>query len=116
MIPQLGASQSRLPQIRPHHFNVVVADLYCWGQMQMPFCFSGLVLLTLFATAGRYREMAVIALLSFIVKVAVKAIMTRWSGMAGILNSTALMHATTLIRTILYASGWSAAKPRAVQI
>lgn len=94
--------------------TVAVAELFRWGQLQLPFYFSGLVLLTLFASAGRYKDMAVIALLSFIVKVGANVIMTRWIGVTGILAGTALMHATTLICYIAYTNGWPAGKQPAV--
>ncbi|MFM0339747.1 murein biosynthesis integral membrane protein MurJ [Paraburkholderia fungorum] len=93
--------------------TVAVADLFRWGQLQLPFYFSSLVLLTLFASAGRYKEMAVIALVSFIVKVVANVGMTHWIGVPGILAGTALMHATTLICYVFYTSGRSAGKPAA---
>lgn len=86
--------------------TAVVAELFRWGQMQVPFYFSGLVLLTLFASAGRYREMAIIALMSFIVKVVANVVMTHWLAVPGILAATALMHATTLIYYLVYVQGW----------
>jgi putative peptidoglycan lipid II flippase len=86
--------------------TAAVAELFRWGQMQVPFYFSGLVLLTLFASAGRYREMAIIALMSFVVKVVANVVMTHWLAIPGIFAATALMHATTLIYYLVYVQGW----------
>ncbi|QIN62823.1 lipid II flippase MurJ [Caballeronia sp. SBC1] len=87
--------------------TAAVAELFRWGQLQMPFYFSGLVLLTLFASASRYREMAVIALVSFLVKVLANLTMTSWLGVPGILTGTALMHATTLVCYLVYTKRWA---------
>jgi putative peptidoglycan lipid II flippase len=95
--------------------TVAVAGLFRWGQLQLPFYFSGLVLLTFFASAGRYKDMAVIALISFIVKVGGNLVMTRWLGVPGILVGSAVMHATTLMCYIAYTSRWSPGKPPAVR-
>jgi peptidoglycan biosynthesis protein MviN/MurJ (putative lipid II flippase) len=89
--------------------TAAVAGLFRWGLAQVPFYFSGLVLLTLFASAGRYREMALIALLSFFVKVTGNVAMSHWLGVPGILAGTALMHATTLICYICYTNRWAPA-------
>ncbi|SHK74533.1 murein biosynthesis integral membrane protein MurJ [Paraburkholderia terricola] len=86
--------------------TAAVTELFRWGQMQVPFYFSGLVLLTLFASAGSYREMATIALLSFLVKVAANVVMTHWLAVPGIFAATALTHATTLICYLVYVQGW----------
>jgi putative peptidoglycan lipid II flippase len=82
--------------------TAAVAELFRWGQLQLPFYFSNLVLLTLFASAGRYKEMALIALASVMVKVIANIGMTHWLGVPGILAGTALMHATTLICYVAY--------------
>lgn len=95
--------------------TVAVAHLLRWGQMQLPFYFSGLVLLTFFASAGRYKEMAAIALISFVVKVAANVVLTHWIGVPGILVGTALMHATTLICYMAYTNGRLANKTPALQ-
>ena len=84
-----------------------VAHLFRWGQIQLPFYFSSLVLLTLSAGAGRYKQMSTIALSGVAAKIVGNFAFTHWFGIAGILLGTALMHATTLIIYVRYAYTWS---------
>ncbi|BCF98244.1 hypothetical protein PPGU19_028130 [Paraburkholderia sp. PGU19] len=92
--------------------TVAVAQLFRWGQIQVPFYFSSLVLLTLSAGAGRYRQMSTIALAGVAAKVSGTIMFSHWFGIAGILLGTALMHATTLIIYARYAYTWSLSAQR----
>jgi O-antigen/teichoic acid export membrane protein len=64
--------------------------------LQAPLYFATLVLVQLFACERRYREIALVAVLAFVVKAAGNYLLTPVFGMIGILLATAAMHAGSL--------------------
>jgi putative peptidoglycan lipid II flippase len=76
--------------------TLVVSDLFRWGLLQAPLYFATLVLVQLFACERRYREIALVAVLAFVVKAAGNYLLTPVFGMVGILLATAAMHAGSL--------------------
>lgn len=82
--------------------TVVVADLMRFALVQLPFYFAALVMMNLFSAEGRYKAMAVIALLSFVVKALANVVLTRWVGMPGVLLATGLMHATVFALCMIF--------------
>ncbi|MGU7783020.1 murein biosynthesis integral membrane protein MurJ [Burkholderia sp. PU8-34] len=76
--------------------TVAVSALLRWGLVQLPFYFAVLVLVQLFASEGRFRAMAVIAIINFFVKAIADFVLIKWMGISGILLATALMHASSL--------------------
>lgn len=78
----------------------VSAILRC-GLVQVPFYFATLVLVQLFASEGRFRAMAAIAIINFGVKAISDFLFIKWMGAPGILLATALMHASSLAGYLL---------------
>ncbi|WP_236591660.1 murein biosynthesis integral membrane protein MurJ [Paraburkholderia metrosideri] len=79
------------------HDTAAVASIFRWGLLQVPFYFGVLVMMQLYASEGRYRSMAMIALLSFMLKAIGNILLIPWLGIAGVLISTALMHAGSFV-------------------
>jgi putative peptidoglycan lipid II flippase len=75
--------------------TIAVANLFRWGLLQVPFFFAVLVLMQLFASEGRFRAMAVISLLSFVVKALANVLLISRLGITGVVLATGLMHAAT---------------------
>jgi putative peptidoglycan lipid II flippase len=73
-----------------------VAELFRWGLLQVPFYFAVIVMVQLFASQGRFKEMALIAIANFVVKVLLDVWFVGWLGEKGVLLATAGMHATSL--------------------
>jgi putative peptidoglycan lipid II flippase len=74
-----------------------VAGVFRWGLLQVPFYFALQVLSQLFASEGRFRLTANIALLSFALKVVGNFVLVRHFGIAGVQISTALMYASAFL-------------------
>jgi putative peptidoglycan lipid II flippase len=87
--------------------TVAVAGLFRWGLVQVPFYFAGLVLMTLFASAGRFNVMTFVALLSFAVKSASNFAFAHWFGVSGLLLATGVMHASMFICYMICAQRFS---------
>jgi peptidoglycan biosynthesis protein MviN/MurJ (putative lipid II flippase) len=73
-----------------------VTRAFQWGLIQMPFFFSGLLLVQLLASQGRYRTIALIAAGTFTVKACANFGLALWLGVAGITLATGLMYAFAL--------------------
>jgi peptidoglycan biosynthesis protein MviN/MurJ (putative lipid II flippase) len=82
--------------------TIAVTGLFRWGVVQVPFYFAALVLMTLFASAGRFKTMTMIALLSFALKALSNFAFARWFGVSGILLATGVMHATTFVCYMIF--------------
>jgi putative peptidoglycan lipid II flippase len=82
--------------------TLVVAGLMRFALVQLPFYFAALVMMNLFSAEGRYKEMAVIALLSFLVKALANVVLTRWIGMPGVVLATGLMHASVFTLCMIF--------------
>lgn len=64
--------------------------------IQLPFYFAVLVLVQCFASEGRFRAMAAIAMINFGVKALGDYVLIGWMGISGVLLASALMHASSL--------------------
>jgi putative peptidoglycan lipid II flippase len=82
--------------------TLVVAGLMRFALVQLPFYFAALVMMNLFSAEGRYKDMAVIALLSFLVKALANVVLTRWIGMPGVVLATGLMHASVFALCMIF--------------
>ncbi|WP_429299300.1 murein biosynthesis integral membrane protein MurJ [Paraburkholderia sp. GAS199] len=87
--------------------TVNVAGVFRWGLLQVPFYFACLVLGQLFASEGRFKVMANIAVLTFGLKVIGNFTLIPHFGIAGAQISTALMYATAFFISvgILFSGG-----------
>jgi peptidoglycan biosynthesis protein MviN/MurJ (putative lipid II flippase) len=74
--------------------TVAVASLFRWGLVQIPFSFAVLVLVQLFASEGRFKAMAAIAVVLFVVKAIANVFLIRWFGITGVVLATGVMGAT----------------------
>jgi peptidoglycan biosynthesis protein MviN/MurJ (putative lipid II flippase) len=82
--------------------TLLVTDLMRYALVQLPFYFAALVMMNLFSAEGRYTEMAMIALISFMVKALANFLLTRWLGMPGLLLATGMMHASAFALFMLF--------------
>lgn len=83
----------------------LVVEVFRWGLIQMPFFFSGLVLVQLLATQSRYRTIALFATANLAIKFALNWIFATWLGISGIALATGLMYAFSA--SCLFYSVWS---------
>lgn len=74
----------------------VVAEVLRYGLVQLPFYFVGMVLVSLLASQGRYRALAMIAGLNLLAKVALNFGLVAWLGIKGLMLSTGLMYFTAM--------------------
>ena len=74
----------------------VVTEVFRYGLMQLPFYFSGLVLVSLLVSKGRYRVIATVASINFVVKVMANLLFVKWFGMNGIVLATAFMYMVSM--------------------
>lgn len=73
--------------------TLAVAEVLRWGLLQLPFFFGVLILVQLLASQNRYGWMAAIAVVNFLVKAAMNAVLAPRMGVAGIMLATSLMYA-----------------------
>jgi peptidoglycan biosynthesis protein MviN/MurJ (putative lipid II flippase) len=81
-----------------------VAEVLRWGVMQLPFYFGVLVLVQLLASQQRYRLMASIAVLNFVVKAILTLTLAPRLGVQGIMLATSLMYTSSFVCYFLAAS------------
>jgi peptidoglycan biosynthesis protein MviN/MurJ (putative lipid II flippase) len=77
--------------------TIIVAEVLRYGLTQLPFYFSGIVLVSLLSSQGKYRAIAVIAGSNLFIKLAALLVFTPILGLNGIVISTSIMYATTLL-------------------
>ncbi|MGB6155787.1 MAG: lipid II flippase MurJ [Castellaniella sp.] len=70
-----------------------VAHVLRWGLLQLPFFFGVLILVQLLASQNRYRWMAAIAVLNFLLKAFLNTVLAPRMGVAGIMLATSAMYA-----------------------
>ncbi len=75
----------------------VVTGVLRYGLVQVPFYFAGLVLVSLLASQGKYREIAVIATTNLVVKGLANLTFIPWLGINGIVLATALMSLISMV-------------------
>jgi putative peptidoglycan lipid II flippase len=83
--------------------TLAVADVLRWGLLQMPFYFGVLILVQLLASQNRYRIMATIAVINFMVKAAINPVLAAHMGTAGIMLATSVMYAMSYTCYVLVA-------------
>ena len=72
--------------------TLVVANVFRWGVIQVPFYYAGLVLVQLLATQGKYGTIAAFAASNLIIKLALNPVLSARMGIGGIALATALMY------------------------
>ena len=77
--------------------TATVADVLRYGLTQLPFYFAAMVLVSLMASQGRHRAIAAIAGMNLLVKLVAMALLTPILGINGIVLSTSVMYAATLL-------------------
>ncbi|MDR5856404.1 lipid II flippase MurJ [Caballeronia sp. LZ050] len=83
--------------------TMLVAELMRYALVQLPFYFAALVMMNLLSVEGRYKDMAVVTALAFVVKVIANVVLTRWIGMPGVLLATGMMHAAVFCLSMIIA-------------
>jgi len=73
--------------------TVMVAHVLRWGLLQIPFYFGVLILVQLLASQNRYGWMATIAVVNFLIKAWMNAVLAPRMGVAGIMLATSIMYA-----------------------
>ncbi|MFM0057672.1 murein biosynthesis integral membrane protein MurJ [Paraburkholderia phytofirmans] len=77
--------------------TLAVSSLFRWGLIQIPFYFSVLVLVQLFASQGRFKAMALIAVVNFAVKAVANFFLIRWFGITGVVLATGVMGGSSFV-------------------
>jgi putative peptidoglycan lipid II flippase len=75
--------------------TATVAQVFRWGLVQLPFYFGVLILVQLLASQNRYKSMAIIAVINFLVKAALNPVLAARMGPSGIMLATSLMYAAS---------------------
>lgn len=74
----------------------VVVEVFRYGLAQLPFYFAGLVLVSLLVSKRKYRLIATVASINFVVKVVANLVFAKWFGMNGIVLATAFMYMVSM--------------------
>ena len=77
--------------------TVRVVEVLRYGLTQLPFYFAGMVLVSLLASQGRHRVIAVVASSNLLVKLVAMTVLTPVLGINGIALATSVMYAATLL-------------------
>lgn len=72
--------------------TVVVAAVFRWSLVQLPFYFAVLVLVQLMASRNRFGVMSVFAATNFLAKLGFNLLLVPWMGIEGIALATSLMY------------------------
>lgn len=73
-----------------------VTEVLRYGLMQLPFYFASLVLVSLLVSKGKYRAIATVASLNFVVKVVANLVFVKWLGLSGIVLATSFMYMVSM--------------------
>lgn len=84
--------------------TAVVAAVLRYGLTQLPFYFAGIVFISLLASQGRHRTMAVVAGVGLLIKLAAMTILTPMLDINGIALATSVMYASILLLLFLAAN------------
>lgn len=76
--------------------TVVVAAVFRWNLVQLPFYFAVLVLVQLMASYNRFGMMSVFAATNFLAKLGFNLLLVPWMGIEGIALATSLMYSYSL--------------------
>lgn len=71
--------------------TVIVAQVLRYGLAQLPFYFSGLVMVSLLVSQRKYYVVSIIGVLNLVVKTAFNALIIPYYGVSGLMISTSLM-------------------------
>jgi peptidoglycan biosynthesis protein MviN/MurJ (putative lipid II flippase) len=77
--------------------TAAVTEVFRYGLVQLPFYFSGLVLVSLLASQGKYFAIAVIAGLNLLTKVGLNFGLVPWLGLKGLVLAMGLMQLISMI-------------------
>jgi peptidoglycan biosynthesis protein MviN/MurJ (putative lipid II flippase) len=77
--------------------TAVVAEVLRFGLTQLPFYFAAMVLVSLLASQRRHRAIAAVAGANLLIKLLAMALLTPLLGTKGIMLSTSIMYAATLL-------------------
>lgn len=83
--------------------TAVVAEALRYGLTQLPFYFAAMVLVSLLASQRRHRAIAGVAGANLLIKLVAMALLTPLLGIKGIMLSTSIMYASTLLLLVLSA-------------
>jgi len=78
-----------------------VAEILCWGLLQLPFHFSALILIQLLASQSRHALIFAIVLFGFIIKVSTTFLFLQHFQLKGIMLSTCLMYFLIFITSLI---------------
>jgi putative peptidoglycan lipid II flippase len=77
--------------------TAAVAEVLRYGLLQLPFCFSSVIMAQLWAARGRYGVFLTVNTVGLIVKLAANAVLIERFGINGAMIATALMYASCLL-------------------
>ena len=77
--------------------TALVADILRLGLLQVPFYFSGLVLVSLLVSQQKYRSVATVAAINLAVKVAANVVLAGMFGLQGVVLATAVMYLVSMV-------------------
>lgn len=82
----------------------VVTEIFQYGLVQVPFYFSGIVLVSMLASQSRYRVIATISASLIVIKILANIFLVSWLGLKGIVLATACMYAGSMLLCWLIAN------------
>ncbi len=77
--------------------TAIVTEALRYGLAQLPFYFTGIVLVSLLASQRRHREIAGVASINLLIKVVASFGLVPWLGLKGLVLSTAFMYSTSMV-------------------
>jgi peptidoglycan biosynthesis protein MviN/MurJ (putative lipid II flippase) len=75
----------------------VVTEVFRYSLVQLPFYFSGLVLVSLLASQRKYRAIASVASINLFVKIAANFSLVPWLGIKGIVLAVGFMQMISML-------------------
>jgi len=81
-----------------------VAEIFRYGMLQVPFYFSGIVIVQFLASYGKYKEMGAIAATATVTKILANLILMKWMGVSGIALATGIMYMSSFLFSFLAGS------------
>lgn len=88
--------------------TIAVTEIFRYGSMQLPFYFSGIVLVSLLVSQRRYKAITMISIANFVAKILALVILTPVLGTRGVALSDAFMYAVSLTLLILAVTAYRA--------
>lgn len=75
--------------------TILVTEVFRYGLLQLPFYFSGIVLVSCLASQGKYRVLTVVAGVNLVVKILSLQVFVKYFELNGVMLSTSLMYASS---------------------